>query len=156
MQTGSSAAYDLSIYEPKEQSRRKPKLRVVHGQGKAARSLMVAKTVCIAVILLALVVGILHNKAELTQLSAQITATANEYTQLQSEYTMLSTQLESRGSLRSLEEYATTQLGMSKLDQDQVVYLDGSEDDKIEIVGRGEDGTLKETVSGIMEYLKLK
>ena len=59
--------------------------------------------------------------------SAQITATANEYTQLQSEYTMLSTQLESRGSLRSLEEYATTQLGMSKLDQDQVVYLDGRE-----------------------------
>ena len=156
MQTGSNAAYDLSIYEPKEQVRRKPTLKVVQGSKTAARSLMIAKTVCICVVMVALVVGILHNKAELTQLSAEITSASKDYTQLQSEYTLLTTQLESRGSLRALEEYATTRLGMAKLDQDQVVYLDNNENDKIEIVGRGEDSKFRQTVTGIMEYLKLK
>ena len=155
MQAGSNAAYDLSIYEPKERVRQRPKLKVVQGRGTAVRSLMILKTVCIGVVMVALVVGILRNKAELTQLSAEITNATKDYTQLQSEYTLLSTQLESRGSLRALEEYATNRLGMTKLDQDQVVYLDNNANDRIEIVGRGEDSAFRQTVTGIMEYLKL-
>lgn len=158
MQTNDSTAYDLSIFEPRQEARQqRPKLRLVKNRRPKAQPGVVFKTVCIAAVMVTMVAFIIYNKVMLTELGADINRANANLTQLQSTNVRLATELESRSSLRTLEEYASAQMGMAKLDQSQIIYMDMSEGDRIEIQGKDKDSEkFKETVTGIMEYLKLK
>ena len=81
-------------------------------------------------------------------------------TALESESTRLSAQLTTAGSSQVLEEYATTKLGLSKMESNQITYVNMHEQDRSQITDKGQEKTGAEMISGtageIMEYLKLK
>ena len=55
-----------------------------------------------------------------------------KYEELESERIRLMTELEKQLSLKNVEEYAATQLGMEKLDPDQIEYVTLTEGNPIE------------------------
>ncbi|WP_418667574.1 cell division protein FtsL [Allofournierella sp.] len=121
------AAYDLERFEHRE---REPKARVraVQGAKKPSRfNAHTAKLAAVTAILVTLVCGLLYSQATLTELTGDIQATQRELVEAQSEYNYLSSVLDSKTGLKNVEEIATTQLGLMKLDRSQITYfsLDG-------------------------------
>ena len=70
-----------------------------------------------------LVCGLLYSQATLTELTGDIQATQRELVEAQSEYNYLSGVLDSKTGLKNVEEIATTQLGLMKLDRSQITYF---------------------------------
>ncbi|MEG2653667.1 MAG: hypothetical protein RSA17_08810 [Ruthenibacterium sp.] len=79
--------------------------------------------ILLSTLFLTLVCGVLYLQTNVTELSAKVESQQAELVNLQSEYTYLSNELEMKTSLKNVEEYATTRLGLVKLDQSQVVYV---------------------------------
>ena len=148
--SGGNAAYDLERFRPRQRMRvKRPSLTVAKPSAKArARAqLMVAlKVVAAAAVLLSIVVVMLYSRAVLTELNQKISAAQKELDQSLSEQMRLSAALESQVSLRNVEDYATQTLGMIPVDKNQIVYIDLSEGDKIELTSESPKQTLADKI----------
>ena len=84
-----SAAYDLSIYEPKpkRQAEQSPKVRVVaqRSQEELARPKMLAKAVGLVVLLIVSLCMLLYSNAVLTELSDQVAEAQEKHQMLLAE-----------------------------------------------------------------------
>ena len=147
---GGSAAYDLSRFEPSRRARQsRPKLVVASPSVKArarARLAAALKTVAVLAVLAAVVVATLYSRAVLTELNCQISDSVEELRNLESEQTRLSAELESKISLRNVEEYATQTLGMAPLNKDQITYVNLSDGDRIELTASSPKPTFFERI----------
>lgn len=162
---GGSAAYDLNKFQSKPRVRiRKPSLVVAQPSQSARakarardRVMAVIKTTAVVVILVAVVVTMLYSRAVLTEVSQKISAAATELEEAKSEGTRLSAELESKVSLRNVEEYATQVLGMSALNKQQVTYVDMGKGDQIELTAASPKLTIFDrirlAVSNVQEYI---
>jgi cell division protein FtsB len=157
----SSAAYDLKRFETKPRVRvRKPALVVKRPseQARAKAKVMYAVKVVAALSLVALVVvTMLYSRAVLTELDLQISQANANLTEMKSEQTRLAAELESKVSLRNVEEYASQKLGMSTMDKQQITYVDLSEGDKIELTQQSPKKTLLDqirlAIAKVKEYI---
>ena len=155
-----NSAYNLARFEPRE-PRQKPALRVVKNTKKLPnKSIAVFKAVCCAVLVLTIASLSIYNQVVLSELGSQISEYNEQLVVLKSEEVRLQALLESQGSMRSLEQYATSELGLSKIERYQVTYIDMQESDQIireeteEDIGFWERaGEIKDSV---LEYLNLK
>jgi len=158
MQGKQSVAYDLSIYEPKPAAVR-PKLEVVEKQSpkKKVSFFERLQILCVAAVLVASLSLIIYNNVILTELSDEINTVNKQYQAYQSEYKRLASELEGKMSLRNVEEIATSQLGLSKMESYQVMYVDRCEGDKIILTADSptEAGGLTERFDAVMEYLRI-
>ncbi len=152
----SNAAYDLSRFEPRE-VQSTPRLRVVKNKATVKSGSMLS-TCCLVLVLLVLVVFTIYNQVVLTELGAKISTQNTELRALQGEAVQLKSQLDANNSLRTLEEFARTQLGLGKLDQSQVIYIDLQEEDRIEITAKAEESSSVEKIydaaKGLLVQLK--
>ncbi len=115
-------AYDLQLFENRA-ARTRPRVRAVKGRGRARAALQVARTVAVLVIMAALVVGYLNSQAAITELTVDIQSAQSELVSEQSTYNYLSGVLDSKTSLRNVEQVAAGELGLVKADRSQVTYF---------------------------------
>ena len=159
-----SAAYDLSIYEPKpkRQAEQSPKVRVVaqHSQEELARPKMLAKAVGLVVLLTVSLCMLLYSNAVLTELSDQVAEAQEKHQMLLAENECLQTSIESRMSLRNIEDIAQNELGLSELEPYQVTYVNRCGGDKIVTNESTPSGAsileeITDTIGSALEYLRI-
>lgn len=116
-------AYDLEMFENRA-ARPRAKVKAVRGKKKAPRlNLRAVKTVAAAVVMVVLVVGFLYSQAVITELTVDIQDVQSQLVSEQSTYNYLSGVLDSKTSLRNVEQIAAGQLGLVKADRSQVTYF---------------------------------
>ena len=149
-------AYDLELFENRAQ-RPRAKVRAVRGKKKASRlNLQTVKTAAVAVVMAALVVGFLYSQATITELTVDIQNVQSDLVSEQSTYNYLSGVLDSKTSLRSVEQIAAGELGLVKVDRSQVTYFSLERES---VINRPETAAQKITeflntgLLSLMEYL---
>ena len=149
-------AYDLELFENRAQ-RPRAKVRAVRGKKRASRlNLQTVKTVAVAVVMAALVVGFLYSQATITELTVDIQNVQSDLVNEQSTYNYLSGVLDSKTSLRNVEQIAAGELGLVKVDRSQVTYFSLESES---VINRPETAAQKITeflntgLLSLMEYL---
>lgn len=157
-----SAAYDLERFQPRQRMRvKKPTLVVAKQSNQAirarAKAVSVLKIMATVAVVAMVVITMLYSRAVLTELSQKINAATAQLDIVKSEGTRLSSELESKVSLRNVEEYATQVLGMSAMDKKQVTYMDLSDGDKVELTSESPKQSLFDriqlAISNVEEYI---
>lgn len=154
-----SAAYNFEKFNSKSQVK-KPRLVIAKPSKKArARARMGAtiKFLATVAVLAGVVIFMLYSRALLTELNAQISRQNAMLDEYKSESTRLSAELESKISLRNVEDYATQTLGMYAMDKGQVSYVNLCEGDKIELTNQSPKMTILDhirlSVKNVQEYI---
>lgn len=149
-------AYDLELFENRAQ-RPRPKVRAVKGKKKAFRlNLQTVKTVALTVVMTALVVGFLYSQATITELTVDIQSVQSDLVSEQSTYNYLSGVLDSKTSLRNVEQVAAGELGLVKVDRSQVTYFSLESESVInrpETTAQKLTEFLSTSLLSLMEYL---
>ncbi|MCI9159559.1 MAG: hypothetical protein HFG23_00840 [Anaerotruncus sp.] len=131
--------------------------RSVRARRRLATAMKVAAVIAIGV---AVVVMMLYYRAVLTELTLQISSERTKLNEEISEGTRLAAELESKVSLRNVEEYATQKLGMAPLDKSQITYINLNEGDRVELTSESPRQTIADriqlAISNVQEYLKDK
>lgn len=148
-----TAAYDLSRYEqfdygtsapeaeePYEEEAREPISR--GGAHAAAQTNLKIRPFSVIGVLLTAAIAVLALLANLrlTAITAETVELEQQLEALEEERTQLQIRYENTFDLTEIEEYATKTLGMVRLQDDQIVVLDGTAEDRAEILreDRGE------------------
>lgn len=151
-------AYDLSVFENREEKQPRAQLRVAQADQKAGRKkdLSMLKLVSVSALVLALAWGVLYSRAQVTELTGSIDAAQTELSDSKSEYDYLSLTLESKTNLTAVENVAKTQLGMTKVDKSQITYISLETQDTV-VKPAGEMKTLLSGLESgflnLMEYI---
>jgi cell division protein FtsL len=131
-------AYDLSLFEvnPKEQKYRDNIVKLPeHEAGKKTKQR--STTAMLGVCSLAISVSILgmtvYNQVQLSELTSEIYITRKCLNDSHSEYNRLKIKLESQLTPEDMEKYSIENLGMKRVDDEQIEYISLSETDKAEI-----------------------
>ncbi len=144
-----SAAYDLSQFAPDREPKRQPRVEVVRQPREVAfrKKLLRLRMRCAFLVALTflLMFVTVNSRTELNETTADIQRKSGELVDLQSEYIYLNYQLESLVSLRTAEEYAKNELGLIKLDQSQIEYVNLQDSNSIET---------SDKVSGFMPFAR--
>ena len=152
-----SRGYDLSLFETSGSTARKPEPKVAkkkqhknnvvafqevtvdkgqrrkHNVGSLVIGFLMAGVI-------AVVVGIMiHGQVQLAEINQQITTAQTQLDHTKSEYVQMQARVEAFLSTASVEEYARTQLGMSKATNQQKEYISLSQGDKAEIYTESSD-----------------
>ena len=153
---GGSAAYALSRFTPARQEARRPRLTVASPSARArarARAAYALKVAAVALAMAAVVAALLYSHAVLSELKSEASSMQNDLRDLHSEQVRLSAELESKISLRNVEDYAA-QLGMAPLDKSQITYVDLSRGDRIELSAESPKQTLGERLRLAMSNVR--
>ncbi|MEG0546454.1 MAG: hypothetical protein RR552_04610 [Oscillospiraceae bacterium] len=136
-----------------------PKKKKTQQQAKKemrASSLRAFKILSISMVLLSLLAGLLYSRLRVDEISRDINRTKTQLSAVQSENVRLNMQLDSMISLDKVETIAQNNLGMVKMDNHQIEYIDLSGEDKV--VGSGEKSLKKnddnKIVAKLLEYIK--
>lgn len=170
---------DFSIFEPTERSfdrnaarqaqpqrrtqRPAPKLEIVRRQRKTVSqakeemrntAIQSAKVIAVALILLSMFSALLYGRFKVDELDREISSLNSEISTAQSENVRLNMEIDSVISLKNVEDYAQTKLGMVKMENHQIEYIDLSGEDRVVLSGGKTlraDG--KSFLSKVMEYI---
>jgi len=152
-------AYDLNTFAARAPRRRAP-LHVAppvkKKRGLARFNLKAVRVVLVSTLFLGLVCSVLYSQSQVTVLTGNIAKQQQQLVDLQSEYTYLTNEMEMKTSLDSVADYASTKLGLVKLDRSQIVYVQRSPEARIvRKAGFFENllDTLKQGGLSFMEYL---
>lgn len=147
---------NLAYQQPKQQEElRQPKIVKVPKAKPVKRTSPVKVLACMAVVLV-MASSIMYSRAQLTELSAQVTSASKKLDELESENVRLTTELEKQLSLKNVEEYAATELGLEKLDPAQVEYVTLTEGNRVEVKEETEPSVwqkIKNIFVDMMEYI---
>lgn len=155
----SNAAYDFELFEDKPEKSR-PVLNVVANTKYKKRDRMtVVRVISSAVVIVAVICMMLLSYVRLTELANEITTNKKAYQLLVSENTRLKAEMESKVSLRGVEESAQ-QLGMVKMQSYQVEYIDMQTDEEVNLSGGAAEMPVTEKLSlyiqSFLEYISVK
>ena len=138
-----NAAYDFSRFgaaapqEREEQQRREIyEIRRVRKQLKneARRSARAsAKVVIISAALFALFATLMYCRVQLNELNDKYTSLKNEIMIAESDNVRLNMELDSKASIYSIDDYAVEELSMHKITDNQINYVDLSDDGNLEL-----------------------
>ena len=133
MREGSNA-YDLSKFEEKSKLESIPELKLIQSSkiSKVDEKLSLIKICSTTFVMVVVIAVLINSRIALMEATSEIAAMQAEYDVLKNEHTTLTSRIESETSLRNIEEQAKS-FGMSKLEEDQVIYRALEEDDEIVI-----------------------
>ena len=163
MQSTSARAYDLSAYEevrkPQATIQERPQL-TVRTTRKVKKGISVGRLFCCTVLLLTLVSLAIYNNVVTVEMSDQLAQAKVQLETLQDQGATLQTKLDSTASTKAIEEYASSQLGMGKVELYQITYLNTPSVDKIEVTEPTSDSAIVQSAlnvyNDLLEYMKLK
>lgn len=150
-----NVAYDLTIYEEQVQTieradeQRSKTVKLKTGMNYGFKRMCGILT---AAVTMSLVIAVLSTNASITECTNDIAQKQNAIVQLESEKSYLNFTIESRMSLKNVEEYAVGTLGLVKMDSAQVEYITIEEENKIEVTEPFKS-TLSKAVKPILSYL---
>ncbi len=144
MQQRNNLAYDLERFE-----NRAPIITKV-STGKE-KSLNPFKIILVAILFVAMFSTVPYGRLVINELNMQYSAANAELNELKSEGIRMQSELESKVSLKTIEEIAVTEYGMVKPDSSQVGYIKLNGENKIETTAHQETLAAKvaEFVDGI-------
>ncbi len=99
-----------------------------------SRTFRVVVSCFLLVVALGATASIIFNQVRLTELTEEIDTAAQQLEESQSVYTQLQMRANANLSLATVESYAKENLGMRKIDQSQLVFVELSKGDKGEVV----------------------
>jgi hypothetical protein len=156
MSTRENLAYDLSLFEPREKEsfQRQAKVKIVpNPKSKYVSKLTMFKWTAIAAIVVLSVVSVILCNVKLTELNDKVAKEQATYISAKSEQTRLEMLLESRMSLKNVEEYAITKLGLQKVQSYQIQYINLASVDKVEVNNQNRN-VFFDFLNNILEYFK--
>ncbi len=124
---------------------------------RRVRALRTQQLLCFALVL-TIAGTILYSQMMLTRLTTEVSKKESQLADLNSEYVALKAQQDSALSLGYIENYAQNQLGMVKMDNSQIEYVEINNPDRIEVTKdqTGLSGALAavaKSFNAILEYL---
>ena len=137
-----STTYDFSRFEertPQVKQQEKAVQLKVYEQSRAAQARNNGKKVAVRMVLCMGLVALLlslnvYYMALSNELTHQISDQRDELEELQGEALRLETELEGKTSLSAVGDYASEYLGLNKLDESQIQYVNLSNEDHIEVL----------------------
>lgn len=152
-----SVAYQEDYAAAPRREQQEP-LRVVGTRKKKRHGALRAQQLACFGLVLAIAGAILYSHMTLTRLTREAAAQESALETLESEYVALKAQQDRALSLSYVEDYARNSLGMVKMDNNQIEYIEMNNPDRIEVAQ--ETTSLSGMVSGlvrsfnaILEYL---
>ena len=135
-----NVAYDFSAFEtrPQEQPRVQPqrapikKVAVNPNTRVVAVGMSPLRIVAILLLIICVSAAMLISRVQLAETINTVNEANEQYKELQAEGVRLNLQLKGTVSLKNAEDYATNQLGMSKLESGQIEYVTLTQGNKIE------------------------
>lgn len=118
-------AYDLNYFANRPTGVEN-RIRVVQGgkrNRKQAELMGYIRLTLGLALLLGLTISLLYSYAVLNEITMDVQWTQSELAEARSEYDYLSSTLTSKTNLKAVEEIAGTQLGLMKVDKNQVTYI---------------------------------
>lgn len=155
---GQNTAYDFSRFEAHEKQT-KPEIKVVSRTGpvRAIYGVRPITLLMVMTIVVSIIAVLLYSNAVITEVSAEITAKTAELEILQTEHARLNRELDAKISNEAVSQIATNQLGLNKLENYQVEYINLNSQDVIITKNREKDGIFEnigQVIAKIQEYLK--
>ena len=130
--TNHNLAYDLSLFEPRPEKKIEEKKKPQPPVLRSGLTPMVVVKGAIITLIISLALGLmLYNRVQLTQIDDKIDTETTQLNQLQGDETRLDVALDSRVSLKTVEDYATNVLGLRMIEKYQVQYVTLSSGDKV-------------------------
>lgn len=154
MSKPSNLAYDYSIYEPVK--KREPEQRIKVKKTVQQSSGIVFKAIFLAVASAALLCAIIYGNAEKTRLYNEMLSLDNQITLLASDNVRMQSEIEAKTNIKIVEEYAVNVLGLQKLDNSQIEYIELQKEDIILCLDEGDDNvfvSVKNWFNGVLEYI---
>ncbi len=114
------------------------------------------KILIASVLTLALFMVVIYSYVQLNEVYSDISAATIELNELRSENVRMQTELEGQASIRNIKEYAEERLGLKKMDQSQIQYIQIQTEDQV-IVEEPEKNIfikLKSWFIDLIEYLR--
>ncbi len=146
--TSSSAAPEI-----RRTPEKKPQLKLVEKtkrtaaqiqQEKNAASVKAVKIFAIAVAILLFMSMAIFSRVQLDEVNRDISSVENKMKLAESDTIRLNNELNAMVSMNKVEDFAANKLGMVKVQDYQVVYVDLSSDDRV-VVANGETAVINET-----------
>lgn len=91
-------------------------------------------------LVIAVTSALLYTRVQLTECTQKVESANETYTSLEAEGTRMSLELEGKVSLKNAEDYASSELGMTKMDNKSVEYLRLTQENKIEVPNEPQKG----------------
>lgn len=157
-------AYDLSLFEPREN---KTDLAAYEEVKEAKKRLKiqkphltmseVLKSSTAAIIVMVTITLVMLGNISLNEINIKIERSQKSLTVAKSEGVRLNTQLESRMSLKNVEEQAINKLGLKKINRHQIEYINLNDKDETVII-QNKSNVITDFFGGIinrfMEYFR--
>lgn len=155
MKHNSNLAYQL----PRRQEEiNRPEIVKVPKAKPRAKTTSPLKVILFLGLIIAMSFSVMFSRAQLTEITTKVNAATKELESLESEKVRLTTELEDKVSLRNVEEYATMELGLEKLDPSQIEYVTLSDGEEVE-VKEEQESSIWEKIQNffidVMEYIGL-
>ena len=153
-------AYDLSQFETKSSSVNKSNLEVITNKKHINRNerALGFGNAFLFLLIAGMIGAIIYSNALINELGTQVSQATKEYTTLLSENKRLTANLESKISLKNIETYAEEELGLSKMEEYQIQYINMAPEDKIEYVKNEADDNMTDkllkSISGFISKEK--
>lgn len=154
--TRGTEAYDLSLFEPKEDKviAFKPNKKLQKAQlrqNKIQAFLNTAVTLLVAVVAVTVIGTMITTRVQLTELNSAINQRKTQLTELESEYKQLRAEMAAKTSAQSVDAYAAEQ-GMQKVEPGQIEYITVDGGDKVQLPGEGEQSWWESVSSAIANF----
>lgn len=107
-----------------------PELHVVESRNEQSKG-SVLRAAAVFVMVLAIISSILYNNMLLTELTSQIETTEQQLETLKNENRLMQVELESKTSLRTVQQIAENKLGMARAEDYQIEYIDLGDGDRV-------------------------
>ncbi len=152
-------AYDLSLFDAtvKKEKNNVVELPPFKNKVKTKQKLSLINMITISLLFVAMITVVstlVFSQVLLTELTENIACLTNELNEKQSIYTQLQMKADAKLSLKTVEEYSKSELGMSKIEPSQIEYIRLSEGDKssinIQNVHLGFFSNIKNLISDIL------
>lgn len=157
-----NGAYDLQRYEKQDQNIDKLDLKLIKttNSRKKRNDVSNSKFTFVIVGIVVSIIFSIYNRAILTEVTAEINSYTQQHEKLINDNKILNTEINTKSSLRNIEEYAINELGLCKPEIDQISYINLSVGDSVEVLGKKKRSNtmfsgLENTIAVILSYLGL-
>ena len=153
-------AYDISLFEVSPRVEEKqvnnvikiPKSRLEANRRKKTNPIRAISTFLAIITFISVMLIVVHSQVELTELTEQINISSKRLQESESRYTQLQMSVESRTSLKAVEDYSKIHLGMKRREPTQVEYISLSDSDKAEIKDTNQNKSIFNMISKIFSH----
>lgn len=154
MAKANNLAYDYSIYENLPQKQPEKRIQVKKNTADI-HTVSAVKSFITAVAALCLLCAILYGKVQISQMYGEASDLNKQLDNISIANASMETELESKTSIQSIEDYAVNTLGLKKLDNNQKDYVQVQKENKIEVVQEDDNVfvSIKNWFKGALEYI---